>query len=82
MRARSDPAWGGHSLDREERGGTVVTRPEYRIVIEASFSDKVRAIRGLVELYRRMMPERLADIERAAASRSRPDAPVGTANPR
>lgn len=59
-----------------------MTRPEYRICIDASFADKVRAIRGLVELYRRRMPDRLTAIERALTGQDRPGVSADGATPR
>jgi hypothetical protein len=57
-----------------------MTRGECRIVVEASFADKVRAINSLVEFYRRRLPERVVRIERSASPPGQPDAesPQGT----
>lgn len=54
-------------------------RPQYRIVVEASFADRVRAIRGLVEFYQRRRPERVAEILRAVTAQ-RPE--ILAASPR
>lgn len=43
----------------------VRTEPTYHIVIDATFANKVHAIQGLVDLYRRTMPERMEAIQRA-----------------
>jgi|GEM_PF-5645123 len=59
-----------------------MARPDYRIVVEASFSDKVRALRGLVDLYRRRMPERMDRIAGTAPSRHRQATGAPESSPR
>lgn len=42
--------------------------PILHVVIDATFADKVRAIRGLVDLYQRTMPDRMEAIRHAMAA--------------
>lgn len=51
----------------------VPTEPTYHVVIDATFADKVCAIRRLVELYRRTMPARAEALERVATVDARRD---------
>ena len=53
-----------------------------RIIIEATHTDKVRAIQALVNLYRRKMPERMELIEpRAPLGRGQQDVLALAAKP-
>ena len=45
----------------------VSAEPRYHVTIDATFADKVCAIRRLVELYRRTMPTRAQTLEQFGA---------------